>query len=69
MTDVIPFDRSELERIREELASQVEPERRRRFKKLFAAALGGIPWVGGLMSGIASLKDVERDAQANEIQR
>jgi len=69
MTDVIPLDRSELERIREELASQVEPGKRRRFKKLFAAALGGIPWVGGLMSGIASLKDVERDARMNEIQR
>ena len=69
MSDIVPFDRSELEGIRDELAKSLEPEKQRRFKKLFSAALGGIPWVGGLMSGIASIKDVEKQAEVNELQR
>lgn len=69
MSDIVPFDREELERIRNELAKSVEPEKKRRFKKLFAAALGGIPWVGGLMSGVVSLKDVERQVEVNELQQ
>ena len=69
MSELVPFDQSELERIRDDLAKSVDPGKRRRFKKLFTAALGGIPWVGGLVSGIASLKDVERQAEITEIQR
>jgi hypothetical protein len=69
MSDIVTFDRSELERIRDDLAKSIEPSQQLRFKKLFSAALGGIPWVGGLMSGIASLKDVERQAEVNELQR
>lgn len=69
MSDIVPIDRAELERIRDEIASSLEPGRQRRFKKLFSAALGGIPWIGGLMSGLASLKDAERQAEVNELQR
>ena len=69
MSELVPFDQSELERIRDDLAKSLEPGKRRRFKKLFTAALSGIPWVGGLMSGIASMKDSERQAEVTEIQR
>ncbi|WP_405282836.1 hypothetical protein V3331_13320 [Gaopeijia maritima] len=69
MSDFLVFDRDEIERLRDDLAKNLEPGKRRRFKKLFSAALGGVPWVGGLMTGLATLRDAERQAEVNELQR
>ena len=44
-------------RLRQELKSTYEPKSRRRFKKLLLAAMGAIPWVGGLIAGLANLRD------------
>lgn len=56
-------------RIRRDLDGLKEPKSRRRFKKLFLAALGSIPWIGGFLSGLGSLRDEERQGQAKELHR
>lgn len=69
MSDLITTEIAELEEIRAELDKAIEPKRRKRFKKLIAAALGSIPWVGGLLAGVATLRDEERRERVSDLQR
>ena len=43
--------------------------RRQRFRKLFIAALGSVPWVGGLLAGLDSLRDQEDQETTNDLHR
>ena len=43
--------------------------RRDRFRKLFVAALGSVPWVGGLLSGLSNLGAGEAQNETNELHR
>jgi len=53
----------------EELA-KLEPTRRQRvLRKVVMAALGSIPWVGGFMAALASIKDDESQAKTDNLQR
>ena len=52
---------------KDELSKTKESKRKRIFSKMFAAALGSIPWVGGLLSAIVDLKSGEGQSQKNEL--
>lgn len=50
--------------------AKLEPSRRDKIlRKLALAALGSIPWVGGFMAAIASLKDDETQSGKDNLQR
>jgi hypothetical protein len=50
--------------------AKLEPSRRNRvLRKLALAALGSIPWVGGFMAAIASIKDDEAQSGKDNLQR
>lgn len=67
--EIGPPNPSQLAEVSAELDSVIDPQRRKRFKRLFGAALGSIPWVGGLLSGLATLRDAEKQEQVTELQR
>lgn len=70
MSEITVRDDSEdLSTLRAELEASIEPSKRRRFKKLLGAALGSIPWVGGLLSGLAALRDDKQAGKVTELQR
>src|SRR5688572_25279989 len=43
--------------------------RQDRFRKLFVAALGSVPWVGGFLTGLGSLRDDTAQGEVNELYR
>jgi hypothetical protein len=50
--------------------SKLEPSRQQRIlRKLALAALGSIPWVGGFMAAIASIKEDESQSGKDNLQR
>jgi len=50
--------------------SKLEPSRQQRIlRKLALAALGSIPWVGGFMAAIASIKEDEAQSGTDNLQR
>jgi hypothetical protein len=50
--------------------AKLEPTRQQRvLRKFVLAALGSIPWVGGFMSALASVKDDESQAKVDNLQR
>ena len=55
------------EAISDKIASMASSPRRRFFEKFVLAALGSIPWVGGFISTMASLKTESGDVQADEM--
>jgi len=53
----------------EELA-KLEPSRQQRvLRKFVLAALGSIPWVGGFMSALATIKEDEAQAEVDNLQK
>ncbi|MEK7764454.1 MAG: hypothetical protein AAB433_23015 [Nitrospirota bacterium] len=54
--------------IRSELANASSSTRRKLFEKFILAALGSIPWVGGFLSAVASLKTEQGDIRTNNLQ-
>jgi len=49
--------------------SKLEPTRQQRIlRKLALAALGSIPWVGGFMAAIASIKEDEAQVGKDNLQ-
>jgi len=52
---------------KEELIKTHDTKRKRIFSKMFGAALGSIPWVGGLLSAMVDLKSGEGQVQKNEL--
>jgi hypothetical protein len=69
MSDLVSKELAELDEIRAELDKAIEPRRRKRFRKLIGAALGSIPWVGGFLAGMVSLRDDQTQERVTELQR
>jgi hypothetical protein len=67
--EILPQDENEIiERLRAEL-SKSEPSRRRRIaEKVFLAALGSIPWVGGFLAAAAKFKAEEVASKHDSLQ-
>lgn len=67
MANLQPNDIISEARIREELLDTFEPKRKRIFKKIFGAALGSIPWVGGFLNAIVDFNSDESQLKNNEL--
>ncbi len=67
MTEIIKIDTSIEEEIKKELESSFESKRKRIFSKIFSAALGSVPWVGGFLSAMADFKSEEGQIKNNEL--
>ena len=53
-----------------EVLTRLEPTRQQRIlRKLALAALGSIPWVGGFMAALASIRDDESQANVDNLQK
>lgn len=61
-------DFSSEEKIKEELTKAFESKRKRIFTKFVGAALGSVPWVGGLLSGMVDFKSDESQHSNNKLQ-
>lgn len=55
------------QKIREELMKSFESKRKRIFSKLFGAALGSVPWVGGFLSAMSDFKSGESQVKSNQL--
>lgn len=55
------------QRIKEELIKSFDSKRKRIFSKLFGAALGSVPWVGGFLSAMSDFKSDETQAKNNQL--
>ena len=62
------IDDSYLDDIRRSLTKKRPSTRRRVFEKFFLAALGSIPWVGGFISAVASLKLDQAGIEQDDLQ-
>ena len=60
-------DSSVEEKINEELVKSFASKRKRIFSKIFGAALGSVPWVGGLLSAMNDLKADESQVKNNQL--
>jgi len=60
-------DSSVEEKIKEELVKSFDSKRKRIFSKLFGAALGSVPWVGGFLSAMNDLKADESQVKNNQL--
>lgn len=67
MEEIILIDTSIEEKIRKELESSFESKRKRIFSKIFSAALGSVPWVGGFLSAMADFKSDEGQVKNNHL--
>ncbi|WP_020600611.1 hypothetical protein [Spirosoma panaciterrae] len=67
MTNPTLIDTSVEDKIKEELAASVQSKRKRIFSKIFGAALGSIPWVGGFLSAMTDFKSDEGQVKNNEL--
>lgn len=59
---------SEVARIKQELADITPSTKKRALEKFALAALGSIPWVGGFISAVASLKTEEGTLKTDSLQ-
>ena len=67
----LPAPRSastDVERIQVELTSPPPSKKRRAAEKFLMAALGAIPWVGGFLSAVASIKDDVAGERRDDLQ-
>jgi DNA-binding transcriptional MerR regulator len=60
--------KGEIEEIKAEIAEHQGTRRGRFAEKFFLAAIGSIPWIGGYLSTLASLRDDEASIQVSELQ-
>lgn len=60
-------DSSVEEKIKEELIKSFDSKRKRIFSKIFGAALGSVPWVGGFLSAMNDLKADESQIKNNQL--
>ncbi len=61
------IDTSIEDKIKEELTASIQSKRKRIFSKIFGAALGSIPWVGGFLSAMTDFKSDEGQVKNNEL--
>lgn len=55
------------DRIRKELANYTDSKRKRVFSKIFGAALGSVPWIGGFLSAMSDFKSEESQVKSNQL--
>ena len=67
MTDVTIIDSSVEDKIKEDLTASFQSKRKRIFSKIFGAALGSIPWVGGFLSAMLDFKSDEGQVKNNQL--
>lgn len=68
--DIIVIGDGELEeRVRRELDRSLGGDRQRRYHRFLMAALGGVPWVGGVIAAAAALSAEAGQEKVNELQR
>lgn len=67
MKDIQHIDTSLEEKIKKELENSFESKRKRIFSKIFSAALGSVPWVGGFLSAMADFKSEEGQVKNNQL--
>jgi len=60
-------DNSIEEKLKEQLTQSFDSKRKRIFSKIFGAALGSIPWVGGFLSAMNDLKADNSQIKSNQI--
>jgi hypothetical protein len=60
-------DDAKIQLISGQIAELTPPGRKRFFEKFMLAALGSIPWVGGFISTMATLKTEAPDLKANDL--
>lgn len=61
-------EKSEVDKIKEELAELAPTTKKRAIEKFGLAALGSIPWVGGFISAAASIKTEEGTIKTDTLQ-
>lgn len=67
MTEIKLIDTSIEDKIKQELENSFDNKRKRIFSKIFSAALGSIPWVGGFLSAMADFKSDEGQVKNNHL--
>jgi len=67
MNEIKIIDTSVEEKLQEKLIATFVSKRKRIFSKIFGAALGSIPWVGGFLSAIADFKADEGQVKNNQL--
>lgn len=67
MSDIKSIDTSVEEKIKEELIASFQSRRKRILSKIFGAALGSIPWVGGFLSAMQAFKSDEAQVKSNQL--
>ena len=67
MTDNKLIDTSVEDKIKDQLLASNQSKRKRIFSKIFGAALGSIPWVGGFLSAMADFKSNEGQVKNNQL--
>jgi len=67
MTDIFLIDTLIEDKIKQELVNSFESKRKRIFSKIFSAALGSIPWVGGFLSAMVNFKSDEGQVKNNHL--
>jgi hypothetical protein len=69
MTSLVPIepDAAFIAKLREELAKTSPSRRRQIAEKVILAALGSIPWVGGVLSILAAIPEERRGEHADDI--
>jgi len=67
-TDIQNTSVSEVDKIKDELASLSPTSKKRVLEKFALAALGSIPWVGGFISAAASMKTEEATLKTDSLQ-
>ncbi len=65
MSNISIIDTSIEDKIKEELTASFQSKRQRIFSKIFGAALGSIPWVGGFLSAMKDFKSDEAQVKNN----
>lgn len=67
MTDIRNIETSLEEKFKKELESSFNSKRQRILSKIFSAALGSVPWVGGFLSAMADFKSEESQIKNNQL--
>ncbi len=67
MTENHKIDTLVEDKIKQELETSFESRRKRIYSKIFSAALGSVPWVGGFLSAMADFKSDERQVKNNHL--
>ena len=66
--DIIKIKKN-LDDIKKSLSERIRKGKKEKYKRFVLSALGSIPWVGGFISGIGSLRSEKDQNQINELQQ